>query len=189
MVKREEICPSGLKYGLMHNSLFVRIYDQSLDNFLNYSLAISSMFEPNIVFDCGYDDVMLENEISNCAKQIMYSFVLNRMHNHPAKLYLCNASRHNRVIQFLHNLIPNLYEESFPLETTSESYLDMFDRNKLVYLTPHCRTEMTFYNPNKIYIIGGVVDKVRYFMTQDFLNHLIYILLFFLEISSTLFLS
>lgn len=189
MVKREEICPSGLKYGLMHNSLFVRIYDQSLDNFLNYSLAISSMFEPNIVFDCGYDDVMLENEISNCAKQIMYSFVLNRMHNHPAKLYLCNASRQNQIMQMLHNLVPNLYEESFPLETTSESYLDMFDRNKLVYLTPHCRTEMTFYNPNKIYIIGGVVDKVRYFMTQDFLNHLIYILLFFLEISSTLFLS
>ncbi|KAG7208511.1 hypothetical protein KM043_014734 [Ampulex compressa] len=39
------------------------------------------------------------------------------------------------------------------------SYLDMYDKKDLVYLTPHCRTSLTKYDPNKIYIIGAMVDK------------------------------
>lgn len=187
MKELEEECPSGLKYGLGHNSLFLRIYNKSLDDFLNFNLSISTMFEPNIVFDCGYSNIMKNFEIRNCAKQLVMSFVANRMHKNPSQLHLCNASKSSAFMSTLQNLIPSLYDDTFPLNITSKSYLDIFDKDKLVYLTPHCRNEMTSYNPDKIYIIGAIVDKVRYFIS--FLNHLIYILLFFLDISSTLFLS
>ncbi|KAL2740911.1 mitochondrial ribonuclease P protein 1 [Vespula squamosa] len=159
MKELEKECPSGLKYGLGHNSLFLRIYNKSLDEFLNFNLSISAMFEPNIVFDCGYSNIMTNFEIKNCAKQLLMSFVRNRMHKNPSQLYLCNASKSSAFMLALHNLIPNLYDDTFPLNITSKSYLDIFDKDKLVYLTPHCRNEMTSYDPDKIYIIGAIVDK------------------------------
>ncbi|KAF7411277.1 hypothetical protein HZH66_000173 [Vespula vulgaris] len=157
--KREEECPSGIKYGLSKNTLFLRIYESTLDNFLNLNLSISSMFEPSIVFDCGYDHVMTNYEMKNCAKQIVLSFVKNRMHKCPVQLYLCNAPTNSQFMSMLHNLVPNIYNDSFPLNITSKSYLDIFDKDKLVYLTPHCRNEMISYDPDKTYIIGAIVDK------------------------------
>ncbi|XP_046813314.1 mitochondrial ribonuclease P protein 1 homolog [Vespa crabro] len=160
MKKQEEECPSGLKYGLSYNSLFMRIYDKSLDSFLNFNLLMSSMFEPKIVFDCGYDNLMTNHEIMNCAKQLLLSFVYNRLHKNPADIYFCNAPRNNKILTKFHSLIPNVYETNFPLNITSKSYLDIFDKNDLVYLTPHCNKEMTVYNPDKVYIIGALVDKM-----------------------------
>ncbi|XP_014616990.1 PREDICTED: mitochondrial ribonuclease P protein 1 homolog [Polistes canadensis] len=152
-------CPSGLLYGLGHNSLFLRLYDKSLDYYLNYSTMMYSMFEPKIVFDCGYNNVMRNFEIKNCARQLLLSFVFNRFHNTPAELVFCNAAPDNEIIVSLNHLIPSLYEDTFPLNVTSQSYLDIFDKEQLVYLTPHCKTDMTYYDPDKVYIIGAMVDK------------------------------
>ena len=41
-----------------------------------------------------------------------------------------------------------------------KSYLDLFPKEDLVYLTPNAPDFMTEYDPHKIYIIGGLVDKV-----------------------------
>lgn len=60
--------------------------------------------------------------------------------------------------------IPTLYEPWFPLNIHKESYLDIFPKEQLVYLTPHCREEMTNYDPDIVYIIGGMVDKVNHFI-------------------------
>ncbi|XP_015183105.1 PREDICTED: mitochondrial ribonuclease P protein 1 homolog [Polistes dominula] len=154
-----KVCPSGLLYGLGHNSLFLRIYDQTLDSYLNYNSAIYSRFEPKIVFDCGYNNVMSPFEIKNCARQLVLSLVFNRQHRTPAELYFCNAAPENEIVTTLLKLVPNLYEDTFPANVTPLSYLDMFDKNELVYLTPHCKTEMTHYDPDKVYIIGAMVDK------------------------------
>lgn len=53
-----------------------------------------------------------------------------------------------------------MYESSFPLYLHSESYLDVFDRDQVVYLTPHCREELTNYDHDAVYIVGAIVDKV-----------------------------
>jgi hypothetical protein len=42
-----------------------------------------------------------------------------------------------------------------------ESYVDIFDKEKLVYLTPHCRNELIDYNHDDIYIVGAMVDKAN----------------------------
>lgn len=50
--------------------------------------------------------------------------------------------------------VPCLYDPEYPFEFTSKSYLDLYPRDKLVYLTPHCRNELTTINIDDIYIIG-----------------------------------
>lgn len=56
-----------------------------------------------------------------------------------------------------------MYEPWFPLNVHTNSYLDLFPKEQLVYLTPHCREELRTYDHDAIYIIGGIVDKVYLF--------------------------
>lgn len=53
-----------------------------------------------------------------------------------------------------------MYEPWFPLNVHECSYLDLFPKQQLCYLTPHCREELLEYDPDTTYIIGGIVDKV-----------------------------
>ncbi|KAK2577381.1 hypothetical protein KPH14_003496 [Odynerus spinipes] len=157
--EKHELFPSGLTYGLGKNSFFLRFYDKTMDHFLHYNVISSMLFEPKIVFDCSYDDMMAQFEINNCARQLVLSIVLNRTHPTPSHLYLCNAPKNGRLIRKLSHLVPTVLQDNFPLDITAKSYLDIFDKDKLVYLTPHCRTVMKSYDPDKIYIIGALVDK------------------------------
>lgn len=152
-------CPSGLEYGFGKNNMFLRIYDKTMDYFYNYKMVMSILYEPTIVFDCGFDREMSNLELKNCAKQMTICLAKNRIHKSPASIYLCNAHKTNKLLEYLTQMIPSLYEHQCPLQITSQSYLDMFDKNKLIYLTPHCREEMKYYDPDKIYILGALVDK------------------------------
>lgn len=54
-----------------------------------------------------------------------------------------------------------MFDTDFPINVHQESYLDLFPKERLVYLTPHCHNDLTTYNPDDIYIIGAMVDKVH----------------------------
>jgi len=149
-----------MKYGLFYNSLFMRIYETTINRFYNGRLIQSIMFEPKIVLDCGYENDMNQREIHNCAKQMSLAFASNRSHVNPLCLYFCNFNKNGLLKQHLQQNIPSLLQDDFPVIITSQSYLDLFPKNQLVYLTPHCRTNLYEYDPDMIYIIGALVDKV-----------------------------
>lgn len=151
-----------MKYGLLYNSLFLRIYETTINHYYNGRLIQNMMFEPKLVFDCGYEDHMTKRELHNCSKQLALSFAHNRNHANPLCLYFCNFNKDGLLKHHLHQNIPTLMQEDFPITITSQSYLDIFPKNQLVYLTPHCRTNLTKYDPNMVYIIGALVDKVSW---------------------------
>lgn len=62
----------------------------------------------------------------------------------------------------LHKYIPTMYEKEFPMNIHENSYLDLFPKQKLVYLTPHCREEMDTFDHDAVYIVGAIVDKVTF---------------------------
>ena len=103
---------------------------------------------------------MSPKEIKSCAKQLVEVHGGNRRHDHPFHIYLCNVNINGFLIELLHRYIPNLFEKDFPMTVTSKSYLELFDKNKLVYLTPHCNAILDKYDPQATYIIGALVDKV-----------------------------
>jgi ribonuclease P protein 1 len=157
----EEEETDEMKYGLQNNTLFLRIYQTSMAHFYNSRLMPAIMFEPNIVFDCGYEDNMVYREIHNCAKQLQIAFSINRIHASPMHQYFCNLKTGGMLEEHLILGMPTFLDVDFPATVTSQSYLDLFPKDQLVYLTPHTKIEMTEYDPDMVYIIGAMVDKVN----------------------------
>lgn len=123
-------------YGLFHNTMFLRIYDSAMDHFHNNKLVQAMQHGINLVFDCSYDEYMNDKEMRNTAKQLMLCFAYNRMHNEPFNIHHCNADFTKATMISLQKYLVHINEPSFPFNITEKSYLDLFPKNRLVYLTP-----------------------------------------------------
>ncbi|CAH2989270.1 unnamed protein product [Chilo suppressalis] len=114
-----------------------------------------------VVIDCSYEEHMVYRETVNAAKQMTFVFADNKIHKDPFDIHLCNVNDKGEFMKHLRKNIPPIDESWFPLNIHSQSYLDLFPKNKLVYLTPHCREELTTFDYDNIYIIGCMVDKIN----------------------------
>ncbi|KAL1490251.1 hypothetical protein ABEB36_012978 [Hypothenemus hampei] len=149
----------ALNYGLQRNNIFLRFTEQTINHFYNYQLIKAMQFGQKLVIDCGYDENMTKRENLNTAKQLMLSFADNRIHKDPFDIHFLNMKKNTELHNMLVKYIPTLYEREFPLNVQEKSYLDLFPKDKLVYLTPHCHKDMIEFDHEAIYIIGGIVDK------------------------------
>ena len=89
---------------------------------------------------------------------IFWSLKLNFLD--PYDLHFCNVNYEKTVMKELNKFIRPLREPWFPLNLHENSYLDLFPKEKLVYLTPHCNAPLKKHDGDDVYIIGGIVDKV-----------------------------
>lgn len=126
-------------------------------------------FSPKIVFDCSYDEDMTKREAECTAKQLMLTFAENRANDDPFDLHFCNANLDGVCMQSLRRHIPTMLNPDFPLNLHRECFTNIFQKKNLVYLTPHCRTDLVSYDADDIYIIGAMVDNVSYFFFYKFL--------------------
>jgi ribonuclease P protein 1 len=148
-----------IKYGLGHNTIFLKVYDTKMDHYENNRMIRAERFELPVVFDHSYEQHMTQQELKNAAKQLALSFITNREHENPFPFQYCNVNFNGPVMKHFLKWMPHLYSPEFPINLSSKSYLDLFPREKLVYLTPHCKTEMTHFDFDSVYIIGTMVDK------------------------------
>lgn len=149
-----------LQYKLGYNHPFIRFYDTTINRYYNWRLLQASMFSQSIVLDCGYEDEMTRTELKNCARQLQLTFAANRIHKDPYHLHYCNLNLNGKLHSDFHSYIPTMYEPSFPMYISDKSYLDHYDKDKIVYLTPDATHEMREYDHSAVYIIGAIVDKV-----------------------------
>lgn len=147
------------RYGINANTIVLRIYDQTITRFENSNLIRAMLFGQKLIIDCSYDKYMTTIEANNCGKQLKYLFSQNRLHPDPFNLYLCNINKECSTLQRLKQHIPTLYDDEYPINLTEKSYMDLFPKDKLVYLTPHCRNELETWDHDAIYIVGAMVDK------------------------------
>lgn len=110
--------------------------------------------------DCSYDQYMNNREAVNAAKQLMLCFAENRMHDDPFDVHFCSVNMNSTTMQSLKRHIPTMLDPDFPMNVHEKCFTEVFPKERLVYLTPHCRTELEKYDPDDIYIIGAMVDKV-----------------------------
>lgn len=114
-------------------------------------------FGPKLVFDCSYDAYMTPFEARNAGKQLGYCINVNRKHRAPFDLHFCNVNCNSISIKSLHQNISDLGKLSVTCH--EEDMIDVFPRERLVFLSPNAETELDTFDGNDIYIIGSLVDK------------------------------
>ncbi|XP_042643878.1 tRNA methyltransferase 10 homolog B [Tyto alba] len=112
---------------------------------------------PRLCVDLGVAGCMTEKETSRLASQIRRLYGANRRAEKP--FWLC-------LTEFVVGSL--IYEECFRMndgfsnylmDTTQESYLDLFPLDAIVYLTPDSENVLEDIEPNKVYVLGGLVDE------------------------------
>lgn len=145
---------SPVTYSLIDTSLFFRIRDTDIHWYYNYKLFMAEWLGPTILVDCSYEPFMNLKNLSNCVKQMLLMWSENREHFNPYNLLFCNVNENGILWSKFRDRIPLINEEVSPVNFTSKHYLEMFPKNKLVYLTPHCSEVLHKFNHDDIYIIG-----------------------------------
>lgn len=160
-VRKEREENNHIIYGLAHTSMFLRIYDSTINHWQNNRLTRAMQFAPKMVLDCSYDDHMNHRESSYAAKQLMLCFAENRANDEPFDLHYCNTNFDGSCMQSLKRYIPTMLNPEFPMNVHRQCFTELFPKEQLVYLTPHCREDLVTYNPDDVYIVGAMVDTVN----------------------------
>lgn len=113
--------------------------------------------DPPLLFDCGFNHTMTKQETKSCAKQLGYSFKQNRLHKRPFVIHLCNIDKDSALWTELVKAMPNI-EKNF-VKIHSGDILDVFPKEKLVYLSPNAEKTLKTFNSDDRYVVGAIVDK------------------------------
>lgn len=154
------------EYGLGRTTIFHRLRDSTIDNLYNYKLLQSYMYGPDIIFDCDYDRFMTRREIGSAGNQIGNAWRLNRENLNPFNIIYCNLSRGSKIYAKLKQVYPNLgVDPAYPFNTTPQNFMELYPKDKLVYLTPHAVNTIEHYDPNKVYIIGKFNFSLKFIIS------------------------
>eukprot|EP00850_Spirogloea_muscicola_P023453 SM000358S13178 [mRNA] locus=s358:53365:56152:+ [translate_table: standard] len=113
----------------------------------------------NFVIDLGFAELMQPGELKSLSQQVMYCYASNSKAPVPARLSLTSCG--GPVLRQLERLSGF---ERWSLHRSEKSYMEVFEsrHGDLVYLTADSSSTVHHLESNKIYIIGGIVDRNRY---------------------------
>ncbi|KAF2367332.1 tRNA methyltransferase TRMD/TRM10-type domain [Trinorchestia longiramus] len=146
-----------LVYGLWRNNMFINYPARRINNFYAQRLFHAKVFGQPIIFDYGLDAFLTIMEKKTLARQMIECIGVNRTNIEPYYIHMCNFRKNEDIAQETLKRVPKLLDEDYPIDTHAEDYLDLFPKEKLVYITPNCRDEILKYDHNAIYIIGGIL--------------------------------
>ncbi|XP_055355398.1 mitochondrial ribonuclease P protein 1 homolog [Paramacrobiotus metropolitanus] len=158
LTQQREADPNAIQYGLLLNTMFPYIRDADMLQTQNYKLARARCIGQPLVFDLGFDEWMSEREQRNTAVQLRNSYSYNRDARDPFWLQFCNVNFQGPVYKNMLGALGNLESASCLMEFSEKSYLDMFPKEKIVYLTPNAEFVLKEFNDDDIYVIGCLVD-------------------------------
>lgn len=110
-----------------------------------------------LVFDMDYEQYMRPQDCQNLVNQLLYSYSRNRESRDPFQIIFTSLDPKGKIISMLHKA--KLTGENFLGIMTDQSYLDLFPRKQLVYLSPHASKVLEVVNDDDVFIVGGFNDK------------------------------
>ncbi|XP_054034835.1 tRNA methyltransferase 10 homolog B [Dryobates pubescens] len=112
---------------------------------------------PRLCIDLGVAARMTEKETSRLASQIRRLYGANRRAEKP--FWLCLTEFTEGSLIYRECLRMNDGFSSYLMDTTQESYLDLFPLDAIVYLTPDSDNVLEDIEADKVYVLGGLVDE------------------------------
>lgn len=109
----------------------------------------------SVAIDFDYDELMQDNDIAKCAKQMLRVYTENRKSSMPIKLHFTSIKENSRIEK---SLSRNDGYKNWDVKIHQTSYLELFDHKSIVYLTSDSDNVLGELEPDTVYIIGGLVD-------------------------------
>lgn len=115
-----------------------------------------SVGDINVAIDLNYDELMQERDIAKCVKQCLRIYTINRRAAQPLHLHFTGIKRDGNIHDcFKKNDGWENWHVDYHFDRTHN---DLFDKEKLVYLTCESDTVLDKLQSGCTYVIGGLVD-------------------------------
>lgn len=108
-----------------------------------------------VAVDCSFNDLMTDLDLNKCVKQLLRVYTINRRSQYPIKLHFTSIVEGNRMYKVLEK---NDGYQNWDVKFSPDSYVDVFDKSRIVYLSSDSENTIEHLEEDKIYIIGGLVD-------------------------------
>ncbi|CAH0554779.1 unnamed protein product [Brassicogethes aeneus] len=120
---------------------------------LNKNKMENSSCKVGICIDLSFSDLMINKDMAKTIKQILRVYTENRRAKAPMQLHLTSFNGKSKEEMARHNGY-----ENWDINIHEKDYLDIFPKEKLVYLSSESDNVIQNFDDDKIYIIGGLVD-------------------------------
>ncbi|XP_070515716.1 tRNA methyltransferase 10 homolog A isoform X2 [Cardiocondyla obscurior] len=106
-----------------------------------------------ITIDLSFDELMIDKDIAKLTKQILRCYTLNRRAKAPMQFSLTSFTGKSRASMEKHNGY-----EHWDVSFYTESYINIYPKDKIIYLTSESNNVIDNLQHDCIYVIGGLVD-------------------------------
>nr|CAG4649667.1 EOG090X0D3U [Scapholeberis mucronata] len=107
----------------------------------------------SIAIDLSLEKFMDERSLSKCIKQISRCYSINRRASNPVQFYVTSLEGKS-----LAEMSKNQGYDKWDVYFRNQHFMDIFDKDKIVYLTSESDNVIGDIEEDKVYIIGGLVD-------------------------------
>ncbi|XP_059054373.1 tRNA methyltransferase 10 homolog A [Achroia grisella] len=110
-----------------------------------------------IVIDLSFDHLMIEKDRYKVIKQILRCYSINRRSNTPLQFHITSFGDKSKNDIARHNGY-----ENWDVEFHEESYLNIFPKRNILYLTSESENIIESFEEDTFYVIGGLVDHNKH---------------------------
>jgi len=112
-----------------------------------------------VVIDCSFDNLMDQKDICRLGQQIQFAYSSNRRAENPLQFYVTGLNSVSKTRERLESVGDY---QGWDVHFKSESYLDVFGKSNVVYLSAESSNVLNELQEDKAYIIGGLVDHNKH---------------------------
>ncbi|XP_026329365.1 tRNA methyltransferase 10 homolog A [Hyposmocoma kahamanoa] len=110
-----------------------------------------------IIIDLSFDNLMIEKDRFKVIKQILRCYSINRRSDKPLKFHITSFGEKSKTDISRHNGY-----EHWDIEYHDAGYLDIFPKEKIVYLSSESENIIENFDEDTYYVIGGLVDHNKH---------------------------
>ncbi|GAB0093466.1 tRNA methyltransferase 10 homolog A [Sergentomyia squamirostris] len=122
---------------------------------LKHNLTSDSPCPISVAVDLDFDDLMIDKDVCKCVKQLLRIYTVNRRSESPIPLYFTGLKEEGRIHKTLQR---NDGYQNWDVTISYNNFLEVFDKDKIVYLTSDSDNVLDVLEDSYVYIIGGLVD-------------------------------
>lgn len=113
----------------------------------------------SVVVDLSFDGMMIDKDVAKCVKQLLRIYTMNRRSEKPIPLHFTGIREGGSVEMHLKR---NDGYQHWDVKFSNDSFANLFDRDKLIYLSSESDNVLTTLEKDHVYVIGGLVDHNQY---------------------------